>query len=179
MMRLPFSSSKLSLRSSLRGERAPEVALESPYLPEQFLRLPQGRGERRARGSRVVERTVEGNDRRDGGLARLPRAVEELPLGRGEKKITLPWIGGEDRLLGEGYAVEGESQVSRRPHRPPPVGAAHPWKHHLRCRGHPPRPPEDRPTSPRYRSLGRCYPAPAWPYPLLPLERPSCGRRLS
>lgn len=102
MMRLPFSSSKLSLRSSLRGDRAPEVALECCHLPKQFLRLPQGRSEGEHEGAGVVERTVEGYDRRDGGLATLARAVEELPLGRGAKKIKLPWIGGDDQLLGEG-----------------------------------------------------------------------------
>src|SRR5215212_11940904 len=115
-------------------------------------------------------------------MADLPLWLEQLRSSLSDEERRRSSCHGSRAMISSSAKAKrsrGESKVSRRPHRSPPVGAAHLWKHHLGCRGHPPRPPEDRPTSPRYRSLGRCYPAPAWSYPWLPLERPSSGRRLS
>ena len=74
-------------------DRIAQRPIVAAHLPIEFLALAQRRGEQEHQGRWAVERGVQGEERRDGRLARLAATEQDaLPRVR-PQQIGLPWIG--------------------------------------------------------------------------------------
>ena len=59
----------------------------------------------------MVERPVQSDNSRHSGLAALPAAIEEHPLGCGAQQVPLPGVWLQTQPLGEAHTVQGELEV--------------------------------------------------------------------